>query len=509
MRKLWVPALVALTLAGCAGAPALDARTALWWQTTQDLSADFMEGRDTGSPGYDRAADLVAAQFMAAGLTPAGDDGGWMQRIAFKDVEVTAEGTRLTVLRDDGMRRPLRFLHEISVGPQWGLAPRLDAPMVWRGWCRPEDMTGVSGKIVVCLGARREGQTTGAGRLRAATEAGAVAIVNVDDMSFTVEPPRWPLAYARSVILAETTPGAPTIPVLRMAAPTFEALADAAGQEGAAVLAAAGRNEALPAFDLKVRLQAAFTTRERAYTSANVLGVLPGTDPALADQPILLVAHLDGYGYGTPVDGDDLYNGTFDDAAYVATLTTLAAERAGRGWRRPVIFAAVTGEEKGLWGSRWLADNPTPGAPTPVAVLNLDQLRPLYPLTILTTLALDDSTLGQTVRNIAEPMGIEVRPDREPERGLIRRSDHWPFMQKGVPAVSFLFGFDYGTPAHDAYLDWYRRRYHAPQDDVTTPIDFQAQADFHTFWFALVDAVANADHPPQWLPDSPNRPRGN
>lgn len=509
MRKFWMPALAALTLAGCAGGPALDARTAKWWETTRALSSDEMEGRDTGSPGYDRAAAMVAERFDAAGLRPAGDDGGWFQNIAFKDVEVTAEGTSLTVLHEDGTRRPLRFLHEISVGPQWGLAASLDAPMVWRGWCRPEDMADVSEKIVVCLGARREGQTTGGGRLRAATEAGAVAIINVDDMSFTVEPPRWPLAYARSVILAEMTPGAATIPSLRMAAPTFEALAAAAGLDGAAVLAAGGRNEALPPFELKARLQATFATRERAYASANVLGVLPGTDPALAGQPVLLIAHLDGYGYGTPVDGDGLYNGTFDDAAYVATLMTLADEREGRGWRRPVIFAAVTGEEKGLWGSRWLADHPTPGAPTPVAVLNLDQLRPLYPLTILTTLALDDSTLGQTVRDVAEPMGIEVRPDREPERGLLRRSDHWPFMQKGVPAVSFLFGLDYGTPAHDAYLDWYRRRYHAPQDDLTTPIDFQAQADFHTFWFALVEAVADADHPPQWLPDSPNRPRGN
>lgn len=497
----------ALTLAGCATGPALDARTASWWETTKILSSDAMEGRDTGSPGYDRAAVVVADRFARAGLSPAGDGGGWYQTIQFRDVEVTTEGTTLTVVHDGGARRPLRFLHEVSVSPAWGLPGALDAPMVFRGWCRPEDMTDVSGKIVVCLGARRPGQTTGSARLRAATEAGAAAIVSVDDMSFTVEPPRWPLAYARSVILADMTPPAASIPALRMAAPTFEALAGAADQDGAAVLAAGGRNEAMPAFDLKARLEARFALRERAYSSANVLGVLPGTDPALADQPVLLIAHLDGYGFGTPVDGDGLYNGAFDDAAYVATLTTLASERAGRGWRRPVIFAAVTGEEKGLWGSRWLAQNPTPSAPTPVAVLNLDQLRPLYPLTILTTLALDDSTLGETVRSIAGPMGVEVRPDREPERGLIQRSDHWPFMQRGVPALSFLFGFDYGTPAHDAYLDWYRRRYHAPQDDLTTPIDFQAQADFHTFWFALVAAVADADGPPQWLPDSPNRPR--
>lgn len=208
----------------------------------------------------------------------------------------------------------------------------------------------------------------------------------------------------------------------------------------------------------------------------------------------------------TPVNGDGLYNGALDDAAYVATLITLADSRAGRGYRRPVVFAAVTGEEKGLLGSRWLAAHPSEAMGWPVAVLNLDQLRPLYPLTILTTLALDDSSLGQTAREIAGPMGIAVQPDRELERGLLRRTDHWPFMQRGVPSISFLFGVDPGTEAEGRYRDWYRNRYHAPQDDMTTLIDFQAQADFHSFWFALVGAVADADAPPRWNPDSPHRP---
>ena len=172
-----------------------------------------------------------------------------------------------------------------------------------------------------------------------------------------------------------------------------------------------------------------------------------------------------------------------------------------------MIFAAFTGEEKGLLGSRWLADHPTPQAPLPVAVINLDQLRPLYPLTILTTMALDDSTLGQTVRDIAGPMGIEVRPDLEPERGLLRRSDHWPFMQKGVPAVSFIFGYDPGTEAERRYREWYTTRYHLPQDDMTTPIDHEAAGAFNRFFFTLTERVANADAPPQWLPDSPYRPR--
>ena len=496
----------ALTLGACAGG-APDPQTAAWWRTTGDLSSDAMEGRDTGSPGYDRAAAYVAQRFAAAGLIPAGEDGRWFQSIAFDEIEVIAEGTSIEVAHSQSVTRPLRFLHEVSVTPAWGMAERIDAPMAFRGYCAPSDMTDVRGAVVVCLGTRRPGQTTGGERLAAATEAGAVAIVNVDDMGFTVEPPRWPLAYARSVVTSGAARPAASIPVLRLSAPAFIELAGSSAMNGADILARGGRGEAMPSFNFSGRMRARFATRERSYTSSNVLAVLPGTDPALADQPVLLIAHLDGYGYGTPVNGDGLYNGALDDAAYVATLITFADARKGRRYRRPVIFAAVTGEEKGLLGSRWLAAHPTAGAPTPVAVLNLDQLRPLYPLTILTTLGLDDSTLGQTVRDIAGPMGVEVRPDREPERGLMRRSDHWPFMQRGVPAVSFLFGLDYGTPAHDRYLDWYRNRYHAPQDDMGTPIDFQAQADFHRFWFALVEAVADADQPPQWLPDSPNRPR--
>lgn len=496
-----------MSLAGCASiGESPDPRTAAWWRTTADLSGDEMEGRDTGSAGYDRAAAYVADRFAAAGLTPAGDNADWFQPIAFEDIEVLGEGTSFSVTWDAGGTRALRFLHEVSIAPTWSLPDRIDAPLVFRGFCAPSDMTAVEGAVVLCFGARRAGQTTGAARLEAATAAGAVGIINVDDIHFSIEPPRWPLAYARTVVIADDTPRPRTIPVMRLSGLAFINLATAAGQDGAAILAQGGQGEAMAPFDLPGRIEARFATRERSYVSDNVVGVLPGTDPDLADEPILLIAHLDGYGYGTPVNGDDLYNGALDDAAYVATLITLADERAGQGFRRPLVFAAVTGEEKGLLGSRWLAAHPTERAPAPVAVLNLDQLRPLYPLTILTTLGLEDSTLGQTVRDIAEPMGIEVRADLEPERNLLRRTDHWPFMQQGVPSVSFLFGFNPGTDAQARYVDWYENRYHAPQDDLSTPIDFQAQADFHTFWFALVEAVANADAPPAWSADSPLRP---
>lgn len=305
MARLIAIACAVLSFSACASTGG-DAQTAAWWRTTQALSGDDMEGRDPGSPGYDRAAAYVADRFAEAGLQPAGENGSFFQRISFQDIEVVSEGTSLSVNYTNGATRQLRFLHEVSVTPTWGMVERLDGPLVFRGYCAPSDMTGVRGAVVVCFGARRTGQTTASSRLEAAAAAGAAGIVNIDDIGFTIEPPRWPLAYARSVALADTSARPRTIPVLRMSAPAFIEIANASGQDGAAVLARGGRGEAMASFDIPARLQARFATRERSYPSDNVLAVLPGTDPVLADEPVLLIAHLDGYGYGTPVNGDNL-----------------------------------------------------------------------------------------------------------------------------------------------------------------------------------------------------------
>ena len=495
--------VAAAALSACATAvPAADPETAAWWRTTGDLASDAMEGRDTGSPGHALAAAYVAERFRKAGLRPAGDGGTYFQDVPLREVALTPDGTRVAVARADGAR-VLRFLHEITANPSLNLPAKLDAPLTFRGRCRKADLADVAGKAVVCYGAR--GPATAPGRAADARLAGAAALILVDH-GFIQEPAGWPVAYARTVSIRGGPAAAPTLPLLRLNAEAFDELIAGSGQDAAAILRAGQAGAPLPAFDIPARRQARFAVREREFSSQNVLAVLPGTDPALADEPVLLSAHLDGYGFGEPVNGDGLYNGALDDAAYVATLIGLAERRDGRGFRRPVVFAAFTGEEKGLLGSRWLADRPTPAAPLPVAVLNLDQLRPLYPLTILTTLAVDESTLGQDVRAVAGAMGVEVRPDLEPERNLLQRTDHWPFMQRGVPAVSFIFGFDPGGEAERRYRDWYANRYHRPQDDLSTPIDFEAAGKFNRFYFALTKRVADAETRPQWLPDSPFRP---
>jgi Zn-dependent M28 family amino/carboxypeptidase len=232
-----------------------------------------------------------------------------------------------------------------------------------------------------------------------------------------------------------------------------------------------------------------------------------GSDSKLAGQAIVVSAHLDGYGYGEPVKGDRIYNGTLDDAAYVALLIRLAERRQGHPFRRPILFAAYTGEEKGLLGSRWFVAHPTVPLSRIAGVINLDQLRPIFPLKLLTVHGLEDTTLGDDARAVASSLGIQVQTDPEPERNLLKRTDHWPFMQAGVPATNFVFGFRPGSRSEQIYRQWYRTGYHKPQDDLKQLMDWKAAADFNRFFYKLVDRVADKPGAPAWKPGSSLRPR--
>jgi hypothetical protein len=504
LAGLALAGLAAAAAAAPAARPAIaDPDTRAWWQTTRILAGDAMEGRDTGSPAYERAARYVAGRFRGAGLKPAGEGGSWFQRVPLTEVAVDKPGTRFEIVRR-GAAVPLAFLHDISIRPTWRLTADLDAPLAFRGTCSRAEMRDVAGKVVVCFNLRR----TAGERSAAAMGAGAAGLIAVDNPYFTVEPPRWPAAYARTVRI-EGSPSAAdeALPVMRLNAGAFARLIAGSRQDASAILAAGGKDAPLPSFDIPARLRAHFAIRTARYSSPNVLGLLPGTDPRLRGEVVVLGAHLDGYGYGEPVNGDRLYNGALDDAAYVALLSQLADNRHGRGYRRTILFAAFTGEEKGLLGSNHYVKHPTVPLASTVAMINLDQLRPLFPLDILTMLAVNDTSLGATARTVAGPMGIRIQPDPEPERGLLQRADHWPFLQQGVPATGFIFGYVPGTEAERRYRLWYRTRYHHPADDVTQPMDFAAARKFNSFFYRLVEAVADADARPSILPASPYRPR--
>jgi peptidase M28-like protein len=498
--------LVALLQAPASGP--VDPDTRAWWQHTSVLSADSMEGRDAGSRGYERAARHVAAWLAAAGVKPLGDSGSYFQSVPMEEVAVTRA-------RIDVAGRPLRFLHDITI-PAQSAPSTLEGALAYRGYCGADALGDVRGKLVICHAARRPGLPTNEQRRAAVQRARAIGMIAIADPGFAVEPPRWPAAYARTVTLAggEQRASSSTSPATSAAAArsTFVSLSLRAealrtvlagsGQDADSLIAAGSAGRPLPSFDLHDRLHATFTTARRSLRSSNVVGILPGTDPSKSNEAIVLTAHLDGYGYGTAVNGDSLYNGTLDDAAYVALIVRLMERRHGQGFRRPVIVAIVTGEEKGLLGSRWfLAHLPVPRSQI-AADINLDQLRPLFPLELLTVHALDDTSLGDDVRAVAESYGIAVQNDPEPERGLLQRSDQWPFLQAGIPATNFVFGFRPGSESERIYRQWYREGYHTPKDDLHQRIDWKAAADFNRFYYALVERVTGRDEAPAWKPGS-------
>ena len=514
-----------------------DADTLRWWHTTEALSGDAMEGRDTGSAAYQRAAEYVAGRFKAAGLLPAGDDGTYFQRVPMHEVQVEAVGTSFVVERAGGALK-LDFLQEITVAASETALHEGSGALAFRGYCGKEEMTDVAGKIVVCFGTQRMGLPSGVERAANAKAAGALGVVSVDDPYFTIEPPRWPYAYARSVTLREAGGEGvrlgTMLPGMRLSAEAFAKLLAGSGQDAAEILKLGGAKQPLPNFEIPGRLRVRLKLSSRDFSSPNVLAVRPGSDARLAGQYVVVAAHLDGYGYGTPVHGDNLYNGTLDDAAYVALLIQMADDlKAGAAGhhgltavsyspggqsdggsdaidkgitlvptKRSILFCAFTGEEKGLLGSSWFVKHPTVPVAELAADINLDQLRPLFPLKIMTAEAVNDTTLGATAREVGKGMGIEIREDREPERGLLRRADQYPFLKIHVPAISFIFGYDPGTDAERRYREWYEVRYHRPQDDLTQPVDFQAAETFDVFFYRLVETVADAPVRPAILPDS-------
>ncbi len=513
--RLAVAALALLT-ASCVSSPSAptgtDADTAAWWSITGDLSTDAMEGRDTGSPGYDRAAKYVAARFASLGLKPAGDNGGWYQTLALKEVRVEkatfAFETGFSFKNSDNfttgaLRGELKFLHDFTVRPAASLPDGTHAHLAFRGYCSAQEMSDVQGKVVICFGTRRSGMTTAAQRLEAAAKAGAIGIVNIDDPGFTIEPSRWPEAYARSITFRESSLlPFPEMIVIRMSPDILSSLIYGSGHDAEAILAAGAALKPLPSFDTNSEITLGFSVSQRELQSDNILALLPGTDPILSKEIVLVSAHLDGYGYGEPVNGDSLYNGAFDDAAYVATLLRLAEQQAGKGFKRSVLFAVYTGEEKGLLGSEWFSTHLTVPKENIAAVVNLDQLRPLFPLKALTMHAIDDTTLATNVRRVASAMNIEIRPDLEPERNLNQRTDHWPFLRASIPATNFVFAIDPGTESERRYREWYKVRYHRPQDDMTQPLDWDAARDMNTYFYRLVEDIANDPVRPSFIPGS-------
>jgi Zn-dependent M28 family amino/carboxypeptidase len=267
----------------------------------------------------------------------------------------------------------------------------------------------------------------------------------------------------------------------------------------AGILAQANAGRRLPSFDLKTELQADIEYTEAQVRSENVVAVLAGSDPKLKKECVVLTAHLDHLGHGKPIAGDAVYNGAMDNASGVATLIEVASALAhnGRRPRRTVVFAAVTGEERGLLGSQYLAAH-LPVKGRAVANVNIDMFLPLFPLKKITAIGMEESELREDIEAAGRALGIAVETDPEPQRNRFIRSDHYSFIRRGVPALAFKLGYEKGSPEEQVVRKWTAGRYHAPSDDLAQPVDLEAAVRFDRLMEKLVESIANRDSAPRW-----------
>lgn len=494
-----------------------------WWAHVKVLADDNMEGRDTGSPGLRRAEAYVVEQLKAAGLEPAGTD-GFYQRVPFVQRELDESQSFASLVRD-GVATPIDiggdaiFNSKIDVS-----ATEVDAPLVFIGnglrvpECNLDELAGldVKGKVVVFLSGSPESVS--------AALTGHYGTIGE----------RWPMLRAAGAIgwINIANPASMDIPWIRITAnrtrPTMD-LDDPAFSEIAGMRIALGFNPAqaeklfvgsghtfrelailakdrkvLPRFPLAFSLKAKTTVHETRLESANVIARLPGSDPKLKDEYVVLSAHIDHVGIGAPINGDKIYNGAMDDGSGCAMLLDLAAtlHSSHEKLRRSLLFAFVVAEEKGLLGSKYFASHPTVPIRAMVADIHTDMFLPIAPGKTLIVKGLVESDLGTRGAAAARAFGVDPIADPEPMRNSFVRSDQYSFIRQGVPAVKMDYGAMPGTPEQKPYKDWLTNRYHAPSDDLNQPIDLAAAATYEEIIRALAIETANTEARPQWKPDS-------
>ena len=229
--------------------------------------------------------------------------------------------------------------------------------------------------------------------------------------------------------------------------------------------------------------------------------MLPGSDPALRDEYVVLSAHLDHLGIGGAVNGDRIYNGAMDNASGIASLIETAAALAKLPGAAEALGAVRRRHRRGEGPARLalLRRRTRPcRAEAIVANINMDMFLPLFPMKSVMVLGLDESDLGATVRDGRDPMGVTVQADPEPLRNRFIRSDQYSFIRQGVPALALKVGYEPDSPEAAIAAAWTKERYHAPSDDLQQPVDREAAVGFNELLVRLTTAVANQPQRPRW-----------
>lgn len=487
------------------------------------LADDLLEGRGTGTRGHELAAKYVATQFEAAGLEPAGVNGGYLQPVPLREIQVEPRACELTILQGQPMQWGVHF---VARGNEFTPDSAVEAPVVFVGFGvvnrgrQYDDYAGldVKGKIVAAIfGApatfpseERAHFSSGVEKAREAAKHGAVGFL-------TLRPPETDalLPWSRSVIGAELPAfrwldpkGAPSdsFPEIRGSATLStegaERLFAGAPRSWSAVQKEAREGKS-HGFALPVSVRLHVVSRQREISSPNVVGVLRGSDPALAGEYLVYSAHTDHLGIGRPLNGDAIYNGAVDDASGTSALIEMAKAFAGLPKKpaRSILFLAATAEEKGLLGSDYFAHYPTVPAGSLIADINMDGASVFYTFKDLVPLGAEHTTIAETVERDAAKLGLQVSPDPEPEQVSFIRADHYSFVRQGIPAITIGEGLQARDPKINGrqFLEnWVATRYHSPGDDMNQPLNFDATVQFMQISFLVGNDLARQKQRPSW-----------
>lgn len=489
------------------------------------LADDRMEGRETGTRGYDLAAEYVAKRFREIGLAPAGDAGTYFQAVPLLEARIGKDGAALQVKRN-GREIALRFQDQFLPAANFN-APqhRVEAPAVFvgQGVHAPElqhdDFAGLDlkGKIAVVFGGaparfdndRRAFHSASREKLRALVARGAVGVVFVNTPEDEAGSPwaqdaaNWQESSMR--LRGADGKGLWTFPELRGIAYVSAASADlvfADGPRTAAQLFDAARAGTLKGFALPGTLTLAGRTTLKPVESRNVVAALPGSDPALGVESTVFTAHLDHIGIGAAVDGDTIRNGALDNALGVAIMLEAARTlKAGKAPKRGTLFIATTAEEKGLLGAEWFATQPTAAAGTMVANINIDMPVLLAPSKDVVPVGVEHSSLKQALDTATKAMALQQSPDPFPEEVVFVRSDQYAFIRTGVPAVYLMGGMVGADGERDpkrALQNFLRKHYHQPSDEASLPIVWSDAARLAALNARIARIVGDAKERPTW-----------
>jgi len=495
------------------------------------LADDLLLGRQPGSDGYNIAANYVASQFRQMGLIPAGNNGSFFQQVPLRQAFLEPGSAEMIFSHQD-KSTALEFVEQFFMGANLGrTSSGLEAGLVFVGYGidAPEldhfDYADINaeGKIAVLLAGQpldfpsEEGAhfASNKEKTRAAVQHGAVGVL----MIYT---PRAARRYEWDRLKSRVgTPSMGWINGQGQVHGVFEQiqagglLRDTAAAvlfEGApldfeTLIERDENGEALATFELEGQISMRQRSTHEAISSPNVVAMLPGSDPTLAGEYVVYTAHLDHIGElhskSSEAGQQDLINnGAMDNASGISVMLETArifseAKRPGRS----VLFIAVTAEEKGLVGSEYFAMNPTVPIESIVSEVNLDMPVLLYEFGDVIAFGAEHSSLGDVVRDAAHSYGVELSPDPFPEQSIFVRSDHYRFVQQGIPSVFLVTGMnspDGFIDTRPLYEGFLQEHYHKPSDDLNLPIHYGAAAKFTRINVKIGELIANEPDPPSW-----------